>query len=70
MVIEGRVHLGQVFAVEGYDPDNLDAPARRARVVWSQDEPDGSVVGMEFLDTEESMPPPSVAPASSKVTGG
>ncbi len=70
VVIEGRVHLGQVFAVEGYDPDNLDAPPRRARVVWSQDEPDGSVVGMEFLDTEESMPPPSVAPASAKESGG
>jgi hypothetical protein len=67
VVIEGRVHLGQVLAVEGYDADNMDAPARRARVVWSQDEPDGSVVGMEFLDADDSMPPPSVTPKDSTV---
>jgi hypothetical protein len=68
VVIEGRVHLGQVIAVEGYDPDNMDAPARRARVVWSQDEPDGSVVGMEFLDADDSIPPPSVTSKDSSVS--
>jgi hypothetical protein len=60
IVIEGRVHLGQVFAIEGYDPDNPEAPPRRARVVWSQDEPDGSVVGMEFIDVQDSIIPPPV----------
>ena len=63
VVIEGRIHLGQVLVVEGWDPNDMDAPPRRARVVWSQDEPDGSVVGMEFIDADESVPPPSV-PAS------
>ncbi|MFW5738779.1 MAG: PilZ domain-containing protein [Myxococcota bacterium] len=64
VVIEGRIHPGQVLVIEGYDPDNPDAPARRGRVVWSQDEPDGSVVGMEFIDVDESVHPPSVRPAS------
>ncbi len=64
VVIEGQVQLGEVLVVEGYDPDNSDAPPRRARVVWSQDEPDGSVVGMEFLDVDGSVPPPSVTPKS------
>lgn len=62
VVIEGRVHLGQVLTIEGYDPDREDAPPRRARVIWSQDEPDGSVVGMEFLDPDDSMPPPLSPP--------
>lgn len=67
VVLEGRVDPGQVLVVEGYDVDNPDAPPRRARVVWSQDEPDGSVVGMEFIDSDESVPPPSVGPSSRKV---
>jgi hypothetical protein len=46
----------------------MDAPARRARVVWSQDEPDGSVVGMEFLDADDSIPPPSVTPKDPSVS--
>lgn len=58
VVIEGRVELGQVLIVEGYDADNPDAAPRRVRVVWSQEEPDGSVVGMEFLDVTGTVPPP------------
>lgn len=63
VVIEGRIHLGQVLVIEGYDPDDPDAPPRRGRVVWSQEEPDGSVVGMEFIDSDDSVPPASKAPA-------
>lgn len=65
VVIEGRIQLGQVLVVEGYDPDDMDAPPRRARVVWCQDEPDGSVVGLEFIDVDDTVPPPSV-PASDR----
>ena len=55
-IIEERVDLGQVLTVEGCDTNNFDAPQRTARVVWCQDEPDGSVVGLEFLDTDDFEP--------------
>jgi len=56
VVIEGRVTPGQTLVVEGYDPDDPAAVARPARVVWVQDEPDGSVVGMEFVDAPSAPP--------------
>jgi hypothetical protein len=31
--------------------------ARRARVVWSKDASDGQIVGMQYLDGEEALPP-------------
>lgn len=52
VVIEERVQPGQVLSVEGYDPDNLDAPPRKARVAWVQDEPDGAIIGLEFVDSD------------------
>jgi len=51
VVIEERVELGQIFNVTDLDPDVTEGRFR-ARVVWVQDEPDGSVVGMEFVDEE------------------
>jgi hypothetical protein len=61
VVLEGRVGLGQEIAVEGYDPDQPDAPPRTARVVWVQDEPDGAVVGLQFLDVGGSALPKATA---------
>lgn len=36
-----------------------DAPGRPSRIVWIQEEPDGAIVGVEFLDVEgrASVPP-------------
>lgn len=33
-----------------------EAEPRRARLVWSQDESDGQIVGMMYLDTESGNP--------------
>jgi hypothetical protein len=30
---------------------------RRARLVWSKDESDGQIVGMQYLDGDEPLPP-------------
>ena len=38
--------------------DEETAPARRASVVWLQDEADGQIVGLKYLDSEDSAPPP------------
>jgi hypothetical protein len=67
VVIEERVELGQEYEVKDLDPAVLDGPPRMARVVWVQDEPDGSVVGLEFLDgaPHSDVPGPSVPPTPS-----
>ncbi len=53
VVVEERVELGAEYAVEmsGKSP-------RRARVVWLQDEADGQVAGLEYLDLTASDPEP------------
>lgn len=76
VVIEERVELGQEFEIRELDPDIADGGPFHGRVVWVQDEPDGSVVGMEFVGPElpkfgekaalsTSHPPSSGAPAPS-----
>ena len=52
VVIEERVELGQEFEIRELDADIADGGPFRGRVVWVQDEPDGSVVGMEFVGPE------------------
>jgi hypothetical protein len=39
--------------------------AREVRIIWAQDEADGQIVGVQFLDVEGSVPPPPVADSSS-----
>jgi PilZ domain len=51
-VVEERVDIGEELDVrldEELEP-------RRGRVVWSQDEPDGTIVGMSFLERLETAP--------------
>ena len=38
--------------------DEETAPARRATVVWLQDESDGQIVGLKYLDVEDGSEPP------------
>jgi PilZ domain len=38
--------------------DEAAVPPRRARVVWLQDESDGQIVGLEYLDGEDGSAPP------------
>lgn len=37
---------------------------REVRIVWAQDEADGQIVGVQFLDTDGSVPPPLIVPSS------
>ena len=58
-IIEDPVELGAEFQVavgEG-------SKRRPGRIVWIQDEPDGAIVGVSFLDENDSQPPPPVSPA-------
>ena len=44
-----------------------EGPPRASRIVWIQEEPDGAIVGVEFLDGDGSVPP---APGSKTGTEG
>jgi hypothetical protein len=71
IVIEDRVELGQELEIRELDPDIAEGGPFKGRVVWVQDEPDGSVVGMEFVGPEfpriaERNVPPTGAPPEKK----
>ncbi|MEJ7734835.1 MAG: PilZ domain-containing protein [Polyangiaceae bacterium] len=58
-IIEESLQLGaelQVAVGEG-------GKRRPGRIVWIQDEPDGAIVGVSFLDDTDSQPPPPAPPA-------
>jgi hypothetical protein len=62
VVVEDAVELGEKYDVEvGEEPE-----ARSARIVWVQDEADGQIVGIQFLDTDGSVPPPAPPGATTK----
>jgi hypothetical protein len=52
-VIEERVELGEELVVR---IDEIQVE-RRGLVVWTQDEPDGAIVGISFLERIEAPPP-------------
>jgi hypothetical protein len=65
LVLEEAVELGALYQVEiGVEPET-----RPVRIVWAQDEADGQIVGVQFLDTDGSIPPPPVADPLAKDGG-
>lgn len=64
-ILEDKVTLNQKFEIHlGTD----EALERRGRIVWIQEEPDGMIVGIEFIGssgTHKSVPPPP--PGSQRV---
>lgn len=59
-MLEEAVELGAQYTVElgaGSEP-------REVRIIWAQDEADGQIVGVQFLDADGSVPPPPVRPSS------
>jgi len=50
-ILEENVELGEEYEVTIGEDGEAGSPAltRRGRVVWVQDEPDGVIVGFEFL---------------------
>lgn len=62
-ILEEKVVLGQKFDVT---LGTEDVMTRAARIVWVQEEPDGVIVGLEFLSlsgTHKSAPPVAAAEA-------
>lgn len=54
VILEAPVELGHEYAISIGDQE----PARHCRVVWVQDEADGQIAGIQFLDVEGTPPPP------------
>jgi hypothetical protein len=64
-ILEERVELGDEFDITIGD----SALERPGRVVWTQDEPDGSIVGVSFLDDLAHPPWPGMVAASARPPG-
>lgn len=67
IITEDRVELGREYDISIGDDEHVRRPCR---VVWVQDEADGQIAGVQFLDTATGAPapgtvppPPSVPPA-------
>jgi PilZ domain len=61
-ILEENVELGAEFAIAIGD----EPPKKRGRIVWIQEEPDGAIVGIEFLGVPEGAgapPPPEPKPS-------
>jgi hypothetical protein len=55
-ILEEKVALGAEYFVTLGDGEEFSD--RRARVVWVQEEPDGVIVGVEFVGLSGMHPPP------------
>jgi hypothetical protein len=58
VILEERVELGREYDVEVGTASSAEA-AKRGRVVWVQEEADGTIVGLEYVDQKPEGPPPS-----------
>jgi hypothetical protein len=65
-VVEERVALGEELGVR-IDEIQIERPGR---VVWAQEEPDGTIVGISFLERIEAPPPGVNFETSSEITQG
>jgi len=61
LIVEDHVEPG-----EHYELSVGDAALREVRIVWVQDEADGQVIGVQFLDVEGSIPEPPSAPTHTR----
>lgn len=53
-IVEDRLTMGIDYEILVGDA----ATPRRAALVWSQEQADGQIVGLKYLDVEGSLPPP------------
>ena len=57
VILEELLELGAVYELSLGDV--VPPLWRQGKVVWVQDEADGQICGVKFLDSEEPVPPPS-----------
>ncbi len=59
IVVEEPLELGGEYEISIGEDEHVQRPCR---VVWVQDEADGQIVGVQFLDTKAGAPPPGTLP--------
>ena len=68
LICEDQVELGREYELSiGDEQTNV---VRRARVVWVQDEADGQIAGVQFIDIEGAVPPSAPAAAAKPPSPG
>ena len=65
-IIEDRVQIGDEFEIQIGDEPTL----RQGQIVWTQDEPDGTIVGVSFRERLEEAPPGVELDASVEIAAG
>jgi hypothetical protein len=69
VIVEEPVELGREY--ELVIGDDTRRPRRKGRVVWVQDEADGQIAGVQYLDVDHAVvPAPSAPDAASDDEGG
>jgi hypothetical protein len=67
VVVEEPLELGGDYEVSIGEDDHVTRPCR---IVWVQDEADGQIVGVQFLDTTTGTVPPPTASTDPPPTTG
>jgi hypothetical protein len=65
-VVDERVELGEELELQ----IDSEPARRRGRVVWTQEEPDGTIVGVSFLERMAEAPPGVELDASVEIAPG
>jgi len=66
IIVEDRVELGADYEISLGDEEHLRRPCR---VVWVQEEADGQICGVQYLDTNTGPPPPGTVPPPDSKSG-
>lgn len=65
-IVEENVELGELVDITIHD----EGLARRGQIVWTQEEPDGMIVGISFRERIEVAPPGVELDASAEIAPG
>jgi len=66
IIVEDRVEVGREYEITLGSEDDIRRPCR---VVWVQEEADGQIAGVQFLDTNTGPPPPGSIPPPDPKSG-
>lgn len=63
IIVEDRVEVGNEYEISLGDEEHVRRPCR---IVWVQEEADGQICGVQYLDTNTGPPPPGSIPPDAK----
>jgi hypothetical protein len=60
LVLEDQVELGEIYDLTFGEAER----SREVRIIWVQDEQDGQIAGVQFLDVDGTLPPAPSEPSN------